>query len=219
MPPMKMGGDVIQVEMEGQTFDVTVPRGVRSGQVFEVELPIQPPPSEQPQQPQGGGRRWGSSTAGGASATSYSAARSGPPQPQRYGSATSARAAPSMAQHREEAAGGDEEAHVDITVDDVTLDGRTLERSRPRPRRCAHRGLRPEESDDLRDGLSVPPGRGGLPMRLGWSSSVRVGEGLRSFDALARAVETANTSGAGRLDFFFVVEGRDRWEYRRVRTW
>ena len=49
VPPMKMGGDVIQVEMEGQTFDVTVPRGVRSGQVFEVELPIQPPPSEQPQ--------------------------------------------------------------------------------------------------------------------------------------------------------------------------
>ena len=44
VPPMKMSGDVIQVEMEGQMFDVTVPRGVRAGQSFEVELPAAPPP-------------------------------------------------------------------------------------------------------------------------------------------------------------------------------
>ena len=46
VPPMKMSGDVIQVEMEGQMFDVTVPRGVRAGQSFEVELPVAPPPKQ-----------------------------------------------------------------------------------------------------------------------------------------------------------------------------
>ena len=48
VPPMRMAGEVIQVEMEGQTFDVTIPRGVRSGQSFEAELPPPPPPEPRP---------------------------------------------------------------------------------------------------------------------------------------------------------------------------
>ena len=62
----------IQVEMEGQTFDVTVPRGVRPGQTFQVEIPT-------PSQPAARGGRGGASAAAaepgtpGAAVQAYSA--------------------------------------------------------------------------------------------------------------------------------------------------
>ena len=40
VPSLHMPGEPIPVVFEGQTYDVTVPRGVRAGQSFEVELDV-----------------------------------------------------------------------------------------------------------------------------------------------------------------------------------
>ena len=39
-----MPGEPVQVDADGQTYEVPVPRGVRRGATFEVELPAPPPP-------------------------------------------------------------------------------------------------------------------------------------------------------------------------------
>ena len=42
VPPMHMPGERVQVEANGQTYDVDVPRGLRPGQRFDTEIPAPP---------------------------------------------------------------------------------------------------------------------------------------------------------------------------------
>ena len=45
VPSMHVPGEKVQVEANGQIYDVDVPRGLRAGQRFDVEIPAPPPPA------------------------------------------------------------------------------------------------------------------------------------------------------------------------------
>ena len=48
VPSLHMPGEPVQVTHEGQTFDVDVPRGMRPGQSFDVEIPGRPAETSRP---------------------------------------------------------------------------------------------------------------------------------------------------------------------------
>ena len=65
-PPGKRGGDALQIEHGGATFDVTVPEGVAEGQGFQVQLPaVAPLRDGSGHALSGGGNGSGDSSCGG----------------------------------------------------------------------------------------------------------------------------------------------------------